>query len=218
VVLTDIIENFETPDDELEEFPVKLPSGAVWTVLTPEEVSYLEERIERYLTENVFHNVSDHQDLDKMVVFELFIHRWSTWLSRGSDYYDDPIDTKALSSQISSYSAELRLLKKSLGVDKVSRDRQRGDDSTVTYLANLRERAKAFGIMRNEQAAKAIELFNQLNALIGFHDRCDEEERLEFHATEKDVLAWIREVAIPEYEAIDEKFKKTDQKYWVRQM
>ena len=216
--MTDLVSNFDVPDDDIEEFPVKLPSGAVWTVATEEEVAYIEERINRYLAENVFHNVSDHQDLDKMIVFELFIHRWSTWLSRGSDYFDDPIDPRLISSQISSYSAELRLLKKSIGIDKVSRDRQRGDDSVVTYLANLRERAKAFGIMRNEQAAKAIELFNQLSALIGFHDRCDEEERLEFHATEKDVLQWIREVALPEYESIDEKFRAGEQRYWIRSM
>jgi ATP-dependent helicase YprA (DUF1998 family) len=203
--------------EEIEGFPIKLPSGAEFHVATEDEVKYLSERIQRYLTENVFTNVSDHQDLDKMVIFELFIHRWSQWLSQSCDYYGDPIDSRQLAVQINNASGELRLVKKALGIDKVSRDRTRGEDSTVQYLANLRERAKAFGIVRNNQAAKAIELFQQLNALIGFHDRCDEEERQEFHATEKDIMQWIREVAIPEFEELDKAFRK-EQKTWIRDM
>lgn len=200
-------------DDVLK---VILPSGANFVVLTPEEKKYLEDRVARYLTDNHFVNISDHQDLDRLVTFELFVYRWSLWLSYGSDYFGDEIESRALSSQIEAYAQEVRLLKKNLGIDKPARDKARGDDSVVNYLAKLRDRAREFGVMRNKQFDKVLELFQQLHALIGFHDRCDETERRENHATAEDIFAWIREVAIPEFDRIDSDFRQTQQKYWVR--
>lgn len=196
--------------------PVKLPSGATFLVLTDTERDYVQERVSRYLADNHFVNVSDFQDIDKMVVFELFMHRWSLWMSKGVDYYNDPVDAKVLAQQLNAYSTELRLLKKNLGIDKVARDRQRGDDSVAAYLDNLRMRAKEFGVMRHAQSAKAIELFQQLQSLLVFHDNCDETERRENGVTLEDVLDWIREVAMPEFNVIDEHFKKNQQSNWIR--
>lgn len=198
---------------------VRLPSGATFYVLTQDEAEYLNERVRRYMAENRFINISDHQDIDKMVTFELFVQRWSLWLSRGQDYFGDdiePSEQRVLADRISSYSTELRQLKKNLGIDKVTRDRQRGDDSTAAYLDQLRIRAREFGIMRNEQFAKAIELFQQLNALIVVHDNSDELERKEQSVTQEDIFEWIREVALPEFQAIDEQFRGESQRMWVR--
>lgn len=195
---------------------VELPSEATFVVLTPEEKRYLEERVTRYQSDNHFINISDKQDLDRLVTFELFVYRWSLWMSRGMDYYGDEIETRALSAQIESYAQEVRLLKKNLAIDKPARDKARGDDSVVNYLVRLRERAREFGVMRNEQFDKALELFQQLHALIGFHDRCDEIERRENHCTTEDIFEWIRTVAIPEFDRIDQQFRTTQQKMWVR--
>jgi hypothetical protein len=195
---------------------VQLPSGAGFVVLTPEEKKYLEERVARYLHDNHFVNVSDYQDVDRLVTFELFVYRWSLWLSYGSDYFGDDIETRALSSQIEAYAQEVRLLKKNLGIDKPARDKARGDDSVVSYLSKLRERAREFGVMRNDQFDKALELFQQLHALIGFYDRCDEIERRENHATADDIFDWLRTVCLPEFDRIDDLFRKNQQKYWVR--
>jgi hypothetical protein len=197
---------------------VRLPSGANFVTLTNEEANYLNERVERYLKDNRFVNVSDFQDIDKMVTFELFMHRWSLWLSRGMDYYGQEIDGRVLAAQLATYSTELRLLKKNLGIDKPARDRQRGDESITTYLANLRERAREFGVMRNHQFDKALELWRQLIALIIFHDNSDDIERRENHVTQDDVFEWLRTIAIPEFNAIDSEFRKAKQKMWVRQM
>ena len=197
---------------------VKLPSGATFVVLTAEEKRYIVERVTRYLTDNHFVNISDYQDVDRLVTFELFVYRWSLFLSRGMDYYGDEVETRALSSQIEAYSTEVRLLKKTLGIDKPARDKARGDDSVVNYLSKLRDRAREFGVMRNAQFDKILELFQQLRALVLFHDRCDEIERRENHATMEDIFAWIRETAIPEFDTIDQEFRETQQKFWVRSM
>jgi hypothetical protein len=199
-----------------EGFPVRMPSGAMFYVLTGDEVAYLEERVQRYLKDNHFINISDFQDIDRMLEMELLVHRWSLWLSRQKDYYGEPIDEKTLAQTVNSYSSELRLLKKNLGIDKVARDKQRGDDSVAVYLDNLRQRALEFGVMRNDQFDKAIELMQQLVALVTYHDNCDEIERIEQHVTQDDLMEWLRTVAIPEFEAIDEEFRTTKQKLWIR--
>lgn len=200
--------------DEL--LTVSLPSGAMFIVETPDEQRYLNDRVHRYQSDNHFSNISDHQDLDRMVTFELFIYRWSLWLSRGIDYYGEEIDQRAVASQIEAWSQEVRLLKKTLGIDKPARDKARGDDSVVNYLARLRERAREFSVMRNAQFDKALELFQQLKALIGFYDRTDDVEQGENQARMEDIFAWIRDVAIPEFEAIDQQFRETNQKFWIR--
>lgn len=203
----------ETIDGQIA---VKLPSGAKFLVITPEEKRYVDERVTRYLADNHFVNISDYQDVDRLVTFELFVYRWSLWLSYGRDYYNDDVDQRALSTQIESYSTEVRLLKKTLGIDKPARDKAKGDDSVVSYLVRLRERAREFGVMRNAQFDKALELFQQLDALVGFHDRCDEIERRENHATTEDIFDWIRTHCLPEFRVIDEDFRRTSQKMWIR--
>lgn len=72
--------------------------------------------------------------------------------------------------------------------------------------------------MRNEQAAKAIELWKQLESLIVMYENCDTQERAEQHIREEDLIAWIRDIAIPEFNKIDAEFKKTSQTYWVQKM
>ncbi len=198
--------------------PVLLPSGATFLVLTESEQQYVDERVSRYLTDNHFTNVSDFQDIDKMVTFELFMHRWSLWMSKGRNYFNDDIDEQKLSRQINEYSTELRQLKKNLGIDKVNRDRQRGDDSSAAYLDSLRVRAKEFGIMRNQMSAKSIELFQQLKSQIIFYDNADEIERRENSLTMDDIFEWIRESAIPEFDEIDKVFRKEKQSMWIRKM
>lgn len=197
---------------------VTLPSGATFRVLTITEQEYMEERVRRYQDDNHFVNVSDIQDVDRMVILELFVHRWAIWLSFGKDYFNDPVNEKDLASQIASYSHEVRQLKKNLGVDKVARDRARGDDSWPKYHERLLQRAREFGYMRNAQFAKTIELFQQLIAILTLHDNCDDIERREQHVTQDDVFDWLRKIAIPEFEAIDADFIETQQRLWIRQM
>lgn len=196
--------------------PVTLPSGAVFLVLTESEKDYLESLTERYLSDNHFVNVSDLQDVDRMLIMEMLVFRWGLWLSRGRDYFDEAIDDKSMSRNLREYAGELRQLKKILGIDKQARDRQKGDDSVPVYIENLKRRALEFVVMRNQQTDKALELSMQLQALVTLHDNCDETERREMHVTTEDVLDWMRTIYIPEFAAIDEEFRKTKQKYWIK--
>lgn len=212
VDVTDVRPFDVTVDDGI---PVALPSGATFYVLTQDEADYLIERVTRYLSDNHFVNVSDFQDVDKMVTFELLVHRWSLWLSRGKDYYNDSINEKALADTVNSYSGELRQLKKNLGIDKPARDRQRGDDSIPAYLDALWQRAKEFGYMRNEQFNHVLESFQRISAYLLYHDNCTEQERIEQGITMDDVIVMVRET-ITEFEAIDAKFRKEKQQFWIR--
>lgn len=195
--------------------PVPLPSGAVYYVLTDEEERYLRERIERYQTDNHFVNVSDVQDIDKMITFELLIHRWTLWLSKGRDYFDEDINIKQYSEMVHGYSTEVRQLKKALGVDKNTRDRTRGDDSLSALWSNLQRRAAEFGYKRNEEFVQTITSFQRIKAMITFHDKCDELERKENACEAGDVLEVLRQ-EIAKFDAIDEKFKFEKQTLWIR--
>lgn len=196
--------------------PVQLPSGALYFVITDEEERYLTDRISRYLTDNHFVNVSDVQDIDKMITFELLIFRWTLWISKGRDYFDEDINVKQFAEMVKEYSTEVRQLKKSLGVDKTTRDRTRGDDSIAALWENLQRRAAEFGYKRNEELVAVITAFQRVKAMITFHDNCDELERKENACELTDVLSVLRE-EIRKFDAIDESFKFEKQTLWVRQ-
>lgn len=195
--------------------PVKLPSGAVYYVLTDEEQRYLVDRITRYLHDNHFVNVSDVQDIDKMITFELLIHRWTLWLSKGRDYYDEDINIKQYSEMVHGYSTEVRQIKKALGVDKSTRDRTRGDDSIASLWSNLQRRAAEFGVKRNEELVQVVTSFQRLKAIMTFYDNCDALERKENACEIADVVEVLRQ-EIRKFDAIDEQFKFEKQSLWVR--
>jgi hypothetical protein len=194
---------------------VRLPSGATFPVHS-EEVDYISERTRRYLDENHFSNVSDFQDVDRMLIMELICFRWGTWISRQKDYWGDPVDLDQLQQSLKAHSVELRQLKKQLGIDKIARDRSKGEDSVPAYLNNLLRRAKEFGVHRERQMDKALELFNELKALVTLHQNADEVERGELHVQLEDILDWIVTIAIPEYDRLDEHFRQNQQRAWVR--
>jgi hypothetical protein len=149
-------------------------------------------------------------------MMELLVYRWSSWMLSEVDYSGDRIDPQEYKNQIRDYGNEIRQTKKMLGIDKKSRE---GEGQTVAdYIENLRQRAKEFGVMRNDQAAKAIELFQELSAFITLYDNTDALERNEQHCDQHNIIEWIREVAIPEFNEIDAKFRETSQKYWIQEI
>jgi hypothetical protein len=202
---------------EIETYLVGTPSGATLEVLTDSEVAYFRDRHTRYLKDNRLVNISDLQDLDRVLAMELMVWRWQSWTLKGMDWWGNDIDEKDLRGSIKAYSSELRALKETLGLDKATRDKEKGED-VATYIEKLRERAKQFGVMRNEQCAKIITLFQELAALImlmhnttGYPD--EQKEQL---CSEQDVIKWIVDVALPEFNAIDSEFKTNEQRFWIR--
>lgn len=200
-------------DDDLK--PVRTPSGGTFWVYE-REMNYYQDRAKRYLSDNHFQNVSDLQDLDRVLQGELMCWRWGIWLSQQKDYWGDPVDEQSLQKQIKENSTELRQLKSSLGIDKVTRDKQRGEDSVSKYIENLKIRAKEFGINREKMLDKGLELFQQMSALVTLHDNCTDDERREMHVTTEDLIEWLRSTAIPEFTAIDLYFREHTQRLWIR--
>jgi hypothetical protein len=195
--------------------PVDLPSGARYFVLTLNEATYLRDRIERYLTDNHFINVSDIQEIDRMITLELLIHRWTMWISKGRNYYDEDINIKQHSDMVQDASREVRQLKKGLGLDKATRDRTRGDDSIAALWEHLQRRAQEFGYMRNDQYVAVITAFQRIKALVQFHDNCDDLERRENACEITDILEVVRE-ELAKFDAIDEGFRHNTQRMWIR--
>jgi hypothetical protein len=198
--------------------PVVLPSGAEFLVMTEGERDYITERVERYQEQLHLTNVSDLAQLDLMLELEMLCHRWAQWLSRQKDYWDEDIDENQLRRSLNDYSSEIRQLKKALGVDKVTRDRQRGEESVAHFLQMLLIRAKEFGINRETQLDMALTLAQQLTALVILHDNCTIEEQREQHITDEDLLDWLRTVFIPEFSSVDDHFRANQQRYWIRSM
>lgn len=205
-----------TPDEHDEDLvPVTLPSGGVFWVYG-REVTYFNDRVKRYLEDNRFTNVSDLQELDRIITLEAICWRWGIWISQQKDYWFEVVDEKELARSLKDASGEIRLLKNKLGIDKLTRDKVRGEDSVSSYLENLKLRAREFGIMREDQLGKALELFNELKARVQMVNNTTSDEQREEHCTVEDLIDWIQLIAIPEFDAIDLHFRTHTQRFWIR--
>ena len=196
--------------------PVELPSGSRYYVATKTEAEYVIGLARRYLDDNHFKNISDIQDIDRLITSELLIHRWNMWLSQGRNYYDEDINTKQFADMVQDASREVRQLKKSLGLDKPTRDRTHGDDSISALWDNLKRRAREFGYARNEQAIAAVTSFQRIKAIIQFHDNCDDQERKENACELADVVEVVRS-EVAKFDEIDERFRHGQQAMWIRE-
>lgn len=212
-----VTQNPVTTYDQVAEdgIPVELPSGATYYTITHAEAEYLRDRIERYMSDNHFINVSDIQEIDRLITLETLVHRWTMWMSKGRNYYDEDINIKQHSDMVQDASREIRQMKKAIGLDKPSRDKVRGDDSIGALWDHLLRRAREFGYMRNEQYVQVITSFQRIKALIQFMDNCDELERKENACEPQDVFEVLRE-EIKTFDQIDEAFRHTKQTLWIR--
>lgn len=113
-------------------------------------------------------------------------------------------------------SVEIRLLKQSLGIDKSTRDKEKGE-SLADYTTKLLQRAKQFGIHRNEQQALIITRFYELRTLVMTYDRCDEEERRLLDLSMESIFEWIRDEVVAKFDEHSNHFRK-HQSTWIREM
>ena len=193
---------------------VRGSSGTEFEVLNKEEKDYFEMNLKKYKEEYRFENVSDLADVDRMLGLELLSYRYTAWLIKGSDYDNLQFSEKDIRDHKQKVDTEIRLLKKNMGMDRRGRVESEAE-SVSEYLRNLLRRAGEFGVHRDTQIAKALDLFNDLKTMIGLHDRTDTEERLHLGVEEHQIIEWIRNSAIPEYDAIDDAFRK-NQRSWIK--
>jgi len=194
---------------------VTTPSGATIKVMNQSEADYYDQVHKRYLTDNKFKNVSDILELDRILVMELMCYRWGIWILAEEDYYGRKINPTEVQKSIETYSREIRGIKKDLGIDKSTRDKDKGD-SIAEYIQMLGIRAKEFGISRNEQAAKAIELLMEARALITLYENSSDSERKEFGANLQNLVDWFKS-RFEEFEEIDKALRK-NQATWIRDL
>jgi hypothetical protein len=196
-------------------FAVILPSGTVAMVLTESEKTYMDDKIDRYMSDNHFTNIVDIAEVDKLVVWELLIHRWGMWVMKDQDYFGEEITVKSLVADMNTYATRVGVIKKQLGIDKVARDRAHGDDSIPSFWDSLKRRALEFAVMRSDQCNKIIESFMRVKGMLQLYDNCTDAERAENHCELSDVIEVLREEII-EFDKIDQVFRETKQKYWIR--
>lgn len=219
----DELEQGDAGDERVElghaQFRVKLCSHEEITVLTEQEQRWLGATRDAYLEQNKFTEVTDLQDVDRLLVLELSIFRWTQYLASGFDYNRNLVNEEMLRKQIKDASDAINKLKVSLGLDKKAREAALSSGNFHTWFADATRRAKLFGLHRQEQLRTALVLMNDLSTIVGTFDRSDEEERRKVgYETEADIVAWVRDHMIPTYHQVDEHFRENEQKLWARDL
>jgi hypothetical protein len=213
--MADPITDVENPYG-LTLYSVKTPTGSDLNLQTEGEAQWYEQQRDRYLTDNRFTNVSDLEDLSRLLTLEIMVYRWTTHLTQGFDYLAGRVNETELKNAIKEYSTEIRQLKGSLGIDRAQRERDKGE-TVGDYVATLLRRAKEFGVHRDEQYAKATTYIWELISMVQTHDRCDDQERRELDLTEKSIVQWVRDTLIPEWDDLNKSFRK-NQKVWIQDL
>lgn len=197
-------------------YSVKTPTGSDLNLQTEGEARWYEQQRDRYMSDNRFTNVSDVEDLSRLLTLEIMIYRWTTHLTQGFDYLAGRVNETELKNAIKEYSTEIRQLKGSLGIDRAQRERDKGE-TVGDYVATLLRRAKEFGVHRDDQYAKSVTYIWELISMIQTHDRCDEQERRELDLTEASIVQWVRDTLMPEWDETNKAFRK-NQKVWISEL
>jgi hypothetical protein len=214
--------NLLLPDETFDGIPridVRMVSGETLRVLGDVEGRWFNASRDSYLEQLHFTETTDLRDLDRLLFLELMVFRWTQQLAAGEDYQGLEIDEEKIRKNIKEYSESVTKIKDSMGLTKKARDDAANSGDFATWLADLKVRAKAFGVHREHQLSKALVLMNELLSIVSAYDRSDTEERQKLgFENEGEIVDWIRSTMAVEYAAVDEHFRKNDQTYWVRSL
>lgn len=197
----------------LQLYTVESPTGSPFHLQTEQEGIWYERQRDMYLEHNRFTNVSDLEDLGRLLTLEIMVYRWTTWLTQGFDYLAGRVNETELKNAIKEYSVEIRLVKASLGIDRAQREKDKGE-SVGDYIAMLLRRANEFGVHRNEQYEKSVTFLWELISMVETYDRCDEQERRELDLSPESILEWVRTRVMPEWEQLNDDFR-ANQAIWI---
>lgn len=195
-------------------------TGHELTLIDRREKKFYETARDRYQSEFTFTMANDLRALDRLLLLETQMFRWQWQLAAGIDYDGvdlDPTEEATLRRAIKETAPQISEIQKDLGLTKSQRE---NDDETVAaYLQKLRVRAKEHGVRREKQLGRALELLNELFAIAGAYKRSNQNERrkLGFENAD-DIVDWVLEVAQPRYDEIDQHFRESQQRFWIRDM
>lgn len=196
-------------------FPVQTPGAQVIHVLGQDEQDYYNGQSAKYQREFAFTNVSDLADLDQLLFLETQMYRFSRWLGTGKDYDGNDVDWNATRRALKETADLVSKVKSGLGMTKTQRDKE--TESVASYIVTLKQRAKEFGVHREKQLGRALELINDLFAHVGSFDRADEIERQKLgFPDEASILEWIRTYMRPKYDEVDAYFRQNQQRNWLK--
>lgn len=189
-------------------------------LLHESERRFYEEAKDKYLTEYTFTHENDKRTVDRLLMLEVQCQRYQWYTLAGITYDRGLLTSKEETDYrraIKELSAQISEIQKELGVTKAERERSTQVDSVGTYITELQQRAKEFGVMREKQMDRAIELMNELIAMVGAFSRSNEHERRKLGIESADVIVdWITEYMEPAFNEIDEAFRSGQQRYWIR--
>lgn len=213
--LLELISGEARPDAPIpQKVKVEGASGTEFMVFGDEEQRWFEMNRDRYLEEYKFENIADLQDLDRLLAMELLSYRYASWLIQGHDYDHLAFDEKFVRDHKQKMDQEIRLTKQHMGMNRKARVESE-QQSVAEYISSLLRRGEEFGIHRDNQIAKAFDLLQEVMKLVSLHYRTDEEEQNHLGVAPHQILEWIRDTAIPEFQAIDDAFRK-NQRLWIR--
>jgi hypothetical protein len=200
---------------------VKAISGQQLSLQTKTEQTFYQQARDKYLAENQFTAASDMRALDRLLLLEVQVFRWQWQLAAGVNYeleFLEPREEAALQKALKETGPMISALQNDLGLTKNQREKDK-HDSVGAYLTQLKISAKAFGVMREKQLGKAIELTKELFNVAGAYKRSNDKERakLGFESAE-DVVDWVLEVMKPQFDEVDEHFRQNDQRFWLRKV
>lgn len=195
---------------------VTLAAGTVVEVQHESERAFLESLRDRYLKDNDFTLVTDLQDLDRLLIFELVQFRMSRLLASGK-HPDGTVVLDEIPHRKSLNDAATAILKikESLQLDRAAREKEAGE-TTAQRWASLQQRARRFVTYRNDQVRMAIAIVNELHSLVGTYRRSNEVERAKLDLSPEAILDWVEEVAWPRMQEIDKSYREHDQSLWIR--
>lgn len=201
-------------------------TGQKIRLLHQSEKTYYEEAKKKYLAEYTFTQANDMRLVDRLLNLEVQCQRYQWYTLAGIDYDANLIVAKEESDYrraIKELNQQILDVQKELGVTKAERERATDKDSVGAYITELLQRAKEFGLMREKQLDRGLELVNELFAMTGAYKRSNENERRKLGLEDPEtIIDWVIEVMQPSYNEIDDHFKQGDgtpgsgQKYWIR--
>lgn len=206
-------------DDELPgNIDVHLPSGNITQVRSVQEADYIEGKTTEYMEEFAFKNPADLAILDMVVSMEMLVWRYHRWITLGVNDDGQPIATKQITDSMKATSAEVRLLRATLGMDLVTRRRTTGDGSIPEFVARLKEGAQAMNVFRCDQVDITLEHGMQLITLANIWRNGDEEEQEIYGCTAPEIMNWILTVYAPAMKAASDYFAANIQSIWIQEM
>lgn len=200
---------------------VRTITGHDLELQTDKEKKFYEEARDKYLAENKFTAASDLRGLDRLLLLEVQMFRCQWQVAAGVDYdlnFLTAQQEKDLQRMLKELSPMISTLQNDLGLTKAQRDKDQ-HESVGQFINDLKVRAKAFGVMREKQLGRALELMKDTFSVAGAYRRSNEHERkkLGFESAE-DIVDFILDVVKPQFDEIDEYFRDNDQKFWVRRL